>query len=279
MSNKVILVTGASRGFGELIVEQSLARGYSAVATARNPSAIVERYRDHPKVLPVALDVTDEAQAHAAAMAAVDHFGRIDVLVNNAGYGLVGAVEEASAREIEAVYRTNVFGLLTVTRAVLPYMRRRRSGHIINFSSVGGYVSHAGWGIYCSSKFAVEAISEALAQELKPLGIHVTAVAPGRFRTDFLDAKSLCMSPRSIEDYRSTVGAIRELVARANHTQSGDPAKLAQVVLGLLDMPNPPTRLPLGSDAVAAIEAKAAGTLQLLNYWRSLSDSTDFPTA
>ena len=276
MGNKVIFVTGASRGFGELIVEQALAKGHSVVATARNPRTIVERFGDRPNVLAVALDVTDEAQAHAAAMAAIDRFGRIDVLVNNAGYGLLGAVEEASAKEIEAVYRTNVFGLLAVTRAVLPYMRRRRSGHVINFSSIGGYAAWAGFGVYCSTKFAVEGLTEALAQELQPLGIHATVVEPGAFRTDFLDAKSLAVSPRSIEDYRATSGAVREFAAGINRAQPGDPAKLAQVLIDFLDAPNPPVRLPLGSDTVAAIEAKNAATSELLNRWRSVSVSTDF---
>lgn len=276
MSSKVILVTGASRGCGRLIVEQALARGHSVVATARDPRGLVERYRDHPTVLSVALDVTDEAQAHAAAMAAMECFGRIDVLINNAGYGLVGAVEEASGKEIEAIYRTNVFGMLAVTRAVLPYMRRRRTGHVINFSAVGGYVSHAGWGVYCSTKFAVEALTEALVQELQPVGIHVTAVAPGHFRTDFLDPKSLSISSRNLEDYRATAGVMRQLSAVANRTQSGDPAKLATVLMNLIDMPNPPTRLALGRDAIAAIQAKNAATAALLDQWRDLSASTDF---
>lgn len=276
MSNKVIFITGASRGFGELIVEQALAKAHSVVATARNPQGIVQRFGDHPNVLAVALDVTDEAQAHAAAMATIERFGRIDVLINNAGYGLLGAVEEATAREIEAVYRTNVFGLLAVTRAVLPYMRRRRSGHVINFSSIGGYVAHAGWGVYCSTKFAVEGLTEALAQELQPLGIYATVVEPGAFRTDFLDAKSLSVSPRSIEDYRATSGAMRSFAAGINHAQQGDPAKLAQVLIDFLDAPNPPVRLPLGSDTVAAIEAKNAATNELLNRWRAVSVSTDF---
>lgn len=276
MGNKVLFVTGASRGFGELIVEKALARGHSVVATARNSRAVIERFGDLPELLSVSLDVTDEAQAHAATMAAIERFGRIDVLVNNAGYGLLGAVEEASGKEVEAVYRTNVFGLLAVTRAVLPYMRRRRSGRIINFSSIGGYVSHAGWGVYCSTKFAVEGLTEALAQELQPLGIYATAVEPGYFRTDFLDAKSLAVSPRTIADYSETSGAMRTFAAGANHSQPGDPAKLAETLVDFIDVPNPPVRLPLGSDTVAAIEAKNAQTDELLNRWRAVSVSTDF---
>jgi NAD(P)-dependent dehydrogenase (short-subunit alcohol dehydrogenase family) len=281
MTKKMLFVTGASRGFGGLIVEKALAAGHSVVATARNPRTLIDLFGNHPNALPLTLDVTDEAQAHAAAMAAIERFGRIDVLVNNAGYGLLGAVEEASAKEIETLYRTNVFGLLAVIRAVLPSMRRRRSGHIINFSSVGGYVAHAGWGVYCSTKFAVEGLSEALAVELQPLGIHVTVVEPGYFRTAFLDAKSLdagslAVSARTIEDYRETSGALRAAVAGLSHTQPGDPAKLADALIQLIDEPNPPVRLPLGSDAVAAIEAKNAQTRELLDRWRSVSTSTDF---
>lgn len=279
MSQKVLFVTGASRGFGELIVEKALARGHAVVATARNPRAVVERFGELPNLLPVALDVTDEAQAYAATMAAIERFGRIDVLINNAGHGLLGAVEEASAKEVEAVYRTNVFGLLGVTRAVLPYMRRRRSGRILNFSSKGGQVALPGFGVYCSTKFAVEGLTEALAQELQPLGIHVTAVEPGSFRTDFLDPKSLAVSPRSIADYGETSGAPRSYAAGANHAQPGDPSKLADVLMDLLEVQDPPVRLPLGSDTVAAIEAKHAKTVELLNRWRAVSSSTDFDPA
>jgi NAD(P)-dependent dehydrogenase (short-subunit alcohol dehydrogenase family) len=157
----------------------------------------------------MALDVTVEEQAVAVAKAAIDRFGRIDVLLNNAGFGLMGAVEEASAAEIEAVFRTNVFGLLTVTRAVLPYMRKARSGRILNISSIGGYRGAAGFGVYSSTKFAVEGLSEALHAELAPLDIHVTVVEPGYFRTDFLDASSLSVSSREISDYEATVGKVR----------------------------------------------------------------------
>jgi NAD(P)-dependent dehydrogenase (short-subunit alcohol dehydrogenase family) len=165
---KTWFITGASRGFGALVTERVLAKGDAVVATARKPNQITDRFGDHPNLLAVALDVTDEVQAHAAAKAAVTRFGRIDVLLNNAGYGLLGAVEEASAQEIEALYRTNVFGLLAVTRAVLPHMRRQRSGRILNISSIGGITASPGWGVYCSTKFAVEGLTEALAIELAP---------------------------------------------------------------------------------------------------------------
>ena len=270
-------ITGASRGFGALIAEKALAAGDAVVATARNPQTVVDRIGEHPNLLAVALDVTDEAQGHAAAKAAVERFGRIDVLVNNAGYGLLGAVEEASGAEVEALYRTNVFGLLAVTRAVLPHMRRQRSGRILNLSSVGGLRSGAGFGVYCSTKFAVEGLTEALSAELAPLGIFATAVEPGYFRTDFLDATSLSVSPASIADYHQTAGATREVAAAVSHNQPGDPRRLAQVLVEFVDAPNPPVRLPLGSDTAAATEAVAAAHLAVLKDWRVVAESTDFP--
>jgi NAD(P)-dependent dehydrogenase (short-subunit alcohol dehydrogenase family) len=269
-------ITGASRGFGALIAQEALEKGDAVVATARDPKSITKRPGNHPNLLAVALDVTQESQAHAAAKAAIERFGRIDVLVNNAGYGLLGAVEEASAEEIESVYRTNVFGLLAVTRAILPHMRRQRSGRILNISSVGGYRGYAGWGVYCSTKFAVEGLSEALAQELAPLGVHVTAVEPGYFRTDFLDQSSLSTVPNVIDDYHQSAGATRDRATDVNHQQPGDPAKLAKVLVAFADTPNPPVRLPLGSDTVAAIEQKDAQTAQILAAWRATAVSTDF---
>ena len=188
----------------------------------------------------------------------------------------MGAVEEASAAEIEAVYRTNVFGLLNVTRAILPSMRKQRSGRILNISSIGGYRSAAGFGIYCSTKFAVEGLSEALHDELAPLGIQVTLVEPGYFRTDFLDASSLCVSPARIADYAATAGKVREVAAGLSHNQPGDPAKLANVLVAFANAPNPPVRLPLGSDTVAAIEAKHSADRAMLSRWRDVAITTDF---
>lgn len=273
---KTWFITGASRGFGALIADLALKQGDAVVATARNPKQITDRFGEHPNLLSVALDVTDEAQAEVAANAGIARFGTIDVLLNNAGFGLMGAVEEASAAEIEAVYRTNVFGLLNVTRAVLPHMRERRSGRVLNISSIGGYRGAAGFGVYSSTKFAVEGLSEALHAELEPLGIHVTVVEPGYFRTDFLDAASLSVSPNVIEDYAATAGRVRNVATGLNHNQPGDPAKLAKVLIDFAEVPNPPVRLPLGSDTVAAIEAKHASDAAILKQWRRISVSTDF---
>jgi NAD(P)-dependent dehydrogenase (short-subunit alcohol dehydrogenase family) len=270
---KTWFITGATRGFGALIMEAVLDSGDAVVATARDPSSIAQ----HPRLLKLPLDVTNEGQARDAAAAGVERFGAIDVLVNNAGYGLLGAVEESSAVEVERVFATNVFGLLNVTRAVLPYMRKRRSGHIVNMSSIGGYAAYyPGWGVYCATKFAVEGISEALSVELAPLGIHATVVEPGFFRTDFLSAQSLSSTAARIDDYSDTVGKMRSFAAAVNHQQLGDPQRLAQVIVQLASEKKPPTRLALGSDTVARIEEKNRDVQRELDQWRSVSLSTDF---
>jgi len=273
---KTWFITGASRGFGALIAKRALEVGDNVVATARNPQTIVDALGGHPNLLALPLDVTNEPQARAAADAAVELFGRIDVLLNNAGFGLLGAVEEATDEEVEQLYRANVFGLLNVTRAVLPQMRRQRFGHVLNMSSVGGYHAGVGFGVYCSTKFAVEGLSEALAGELKPLGIKVTIVEPGYFRTDFLDSQSLMVSPTSIDDYTETAGATRERAKSVNHNQPGDPIKLAAAIVDLAGNPEAPLRMPFGSDTVAAIEAKNTFVASELAKWRSVSISTDF---
>ncbi|WP_211232084.1 oxidoreductase [Pseudoduganella violaceinigra] len=279
MANKVWFITGASRGFGLLIARDALARGDYVVAAARKPQAVAEALGNHPRLLPVQLDVADDAAASVAVQAAVERFGRVDVLVNNAGYGLVGAVEETSAQELRKNYEVNVFGLLNVSRAVLPVMRRQRSGHVMNISSQGGYQGFCGFGIYCSTKFAVEGLSEAMAQELAPLGVHVTVVEPGAFRTDFFDAASLVKAAAHIEDYDGTVGPMRQFAADNNHAQPGDPEKLAQALLVLADAGRPPLRLQLGSDAVARAYAKHQQVEQELAQWKELALSTDFEPA
>jgi NAD(P)-dependent dehydrogenase (short-subunit alcohol dehydrogenase family) len=273
---RVWFITGASRGLGALIAKAALADGNAVVAAGRNAAAIVERLGDSPALLPVALDVTDEAQAKAAVRAAVETFGRVDVLVNNAGFGLLGAIEESSDADVRRMYDTNVFGLLNVTRAVLPVMRSQRAGHVINMSSIGGYRSSAGFGAYCSTKFAVEGLTEALRAELKPLGIHATVVEPGYFRTDFLDASSLVVSREVIADYDETSGNVRRVAANMNHNQPGNPEKLAAAMVALVDATTPPLRLPLGTDTLRAIAEKNAYVEQETGAWKALSASTDF---
>lgn len=275
---KTWFITGASRGFGLLIAKVALARGDNVIATARQPQSVIAALDNHPSLLALPLDVTDEAAAASAVRQAMARFGRIDILVNNAGYGLLGAVEEATAGEVRRIYETNVFGLLNVTRAVLPAMRGQGSGHVINISSIGGYQAYQGWGVYGSTKFAVEGITEALAQELQPLGIHATVVEPGFFRTDFLDASSLSTSAE-IPDYAETVGAMRRFAADANHQQPGDPMKLACAMLMLADAPQPPLRLALGSDTVARLRSKNASVERELGEWMHVSLSTDVEAA
>ncbi|NDK31798.1 oxidoreductase [Nesterenkonia haasae] len=269
-------ITGAARGFGLEITRQALDRGDNVVATARKPEAVQEALPGYGKrLLAVALDVTDESQAHEAVSSAVEAFGSIDVLVNNAGRGLLGAVEETSDAEARTIYDTNVFGLLNVTRAVLPIMRSQRSGRILNFSSLGGFSGSAGFGIYCSTKFAVEGLSEAMHAELAGLGIAVTVVEPGYFRTDFLDDRSLRTEGTVIEDYANTAGAVRGAVPGLNHAQPGDPVKGAAAVLTLADAENPPVRAQLGSDCLQELDTKITQLRTESQAWRDLALSTD----
>ncbi|MBD1848245.1 SDR family NAD(P)-dependent oxidoreductase [Cyanobacteria bacterium FACHB-63] len=275
MTQKTWFITGASRGIGAEIAKAVLAAGDQLVATARRKTDL-HQFESNPNVLTLSLDITDEAQVQAAVAAGLERFGQIDVLVNNAGFGILGGVEETSAQEVERVYRTNVFGLLNMTRAVLPSMRQRRSGHIINLSSIGGYRSTPGWGIYSSTKFAVEGITEALHDELAPLGIHATVVEPGYFRTNFLDGSSLQRTAMEIPDYAETVGKVRQIAADLSHQQPGDPVKLAQAMLQLANAETPPLRLPLGTDTLRAIAQKNAYVEQETAQWRALAESTDY---
>ncbi|MCW1100218.1 oxidoreductase [Streptomyces sp. RS2] len=271
----VWFVTGASRGFGREIVREVLARGHQVVATARRPESVVEAFPDAGDALALApLDVVDEDQAQAAVEVGLERFGQVDVLVNNAGRGLLGAVEEASDAEVRAVFDTNVFGLLAVTRAVLPVMRRQGAGRVFNFSSVGGIAVGQGWGIYGGTKYAVEGISEAMRQELAPLGVQVTIVEPGVFRTDFLDGSSLHTVAAEIEQYRETAGRIREFAETTNHRQEGDPVKLARVIADVAEADHQPVRLQLGADCVARVVGRLDDIRAELEQWRAVAEST-----
>lgn len=271
----VWFITGASRGFGIEIVREALSRGDQVIATARRPESITQQFpKAGDALLALPLDVTDAASVSVAVDRGTARFGRIDVLVNNAGRGLLGAIEEASDAEVRAVFEVNVFGLLTVTRGLLPVLRQQRSGTIINISSVAGFVARPGWGIYASTKFAVEAISEGLGKELAPLGVRVVAVEPGAFRTNFLDSSSLVAAESSIDDYADTAGATRRWAADTNNAQDGDPEKAASVIVDLAHRGAVPERLQLGADSFAAVATKVALVTREQEEWNAVSHST-----
>ena len=269
------LITGSSRGLGRALAEAVLAQGHRLIATARKPEQLadlVERYGD--RVRAVALDVTDESAARAAVQAAVDAFGSLDVLVNNAGYGDLAPIEDTTLEDFRAQIETNLFGVINVTKAALPVMRRQGSGHIIQLASVGGRVGPIGRGAYAAAKFGVEGFSEVLAKEAGPLGIKVTIIEPGGFRTDFAGAST------SISDgnpaYAATVGAVARFQREYDGAQPGDPAKAAGAILKIAGLEDAPLRLPLGSDAVRAVDEAERSRLQSDKKWRRLSMSTDF---
>jgi NAD(P)-dependent dehydrogenase (short-subunit alcohol dehydrogenase family) len=273
---RVWFITGCSSGFGRVLAEAALAHGDRVIATARRLDQIADlsqRYNERCYVLP--LDVTLPRQVHNAVEEGVAVFGQIDVLVNNAGYGLLGAVEEVEEDEIRREFETNVFGLLSVTRAVLPHMREQRRGTILNLSSVGGFSGFAGWGIYSASKFAVEGLSEALAQEVAPLGIHVTIVEPGYFRTNF-GGSSMNATAREIPDYAPTSGQTRAYMAQISGHQPGDPARAAQAIIAVVESGHPPLRLVLGADALQRVRAKLASVTQELDAWEQTTINTAF---
>jgi NAD(P)-dependent dehydrogenase (short-subunit alcohol dehydrogenase family) len=273
----VWFITGAARGFGLEITREALGRGDSVVATARNPQAVLDAIPDADgRLLAVALDISEPTQIAAAVDAAITRFGHIDALINNAGRGLVGSVEETSDAELRAIFEVNVFGLLAITRAVLPHMRARRSGLVVNLSSVGGFVAWPGWGVYAATKFAVEALSEAMTHELAPLGIRSVAIEPGPFRTNFLDGSSLAFADTVIEDYADTSGAARSWATDTNYGQQGDPVKAAKIIVDLADREVLPERIQLGSNAFGDVAAKLERTARDQEQWRAVSLSTDF---
>jgi NAD(P)-dependent dehydrogenase (short-subunit alcohol dehydrogenase family) len=274
--SKTWFITGSSRGIGAEIAKAALVAGDNVVATGRNLEQLQKAYAgDGDRVLPLVLDVGDEAQASAAVDVAVARFGRIDVLVNNAGYGQLGLFEENDHVAIEKQFATNVYGTFHVTRAVLPVMRRQRSGHIMNLSSIGGFVGYPGASIYCAAKFAVEGFSESLAPELAQFGIHVTIVEPGFFRTDFLDGSSVRYGTKTIGNYGTFGTDIEASYNNHSHQQAGDPAKLGKVLVDLASEDNPPLRYLAGSDAVDVATAKLARHGAEIARWRDLSISTD----
>lgn len=273
---KVWFVTGASRGIGAEIVKAALAAGEHVVATGRNRDQIVATFKEHSeRLLALELDVSKELHAFAAVEAAVARFGRVDVLVNNAGYGQLGMFEENTATEIQQQFDTNVFGLFHVTRAVLPVMRKQRSGRIFNLSSMAGMIGFPHAAIYCSSKFAIEGFSESLALDVADFGIRVTLVEPGFTRTDFLESSSIRYGSRQVAGYEEASQKLRAHYASYNGKQSGDPAKLAAAMLTLANSENPPLRFASGSDAFEGMTSKLAGVQSELHSYQKLSASID----
>jgi NAD(P)-dependent dehydrogenase (short-subunit alcohol dehydrogenase family) len=271
----VWLVTGSSRGLGRAIVEDALAHGFNVVATARTVSALeplAAQYGD--QIVAVRHDVTDPAAADAAVAAALATFGRIDVLVNNAGYGFVGAFEEMTPAEFRGQIDANFWGVVHTTRAVVPVMRKQGAGRILQITSIGGRFASPGLTGYQAAKFAVEGFSEALAQELAPIGIKLTIVEPGGFRTDWAGASMAYATP--IADYDASVGAIRRLISSSSGLGRGNPHKAAIAVREIAALPEPPLRIVLGTDGLLLLRNVYERELQGLKQWETLSASTDY---
>ena len=276
-SKRVWFITGSSSGFGRLLAEQVLVAGECVAATARDISRISDLEKKYPnsaKAIP--LDVTDKKQVSAAVEQAISAFGHIDVLVNNAGYGLVAAQEEASEDEIRRQLETNVFGVIHVTRAVLPHLRKQRSGHVINMSSVAGLAGTPGLGYYNLTKFALEGLSESLALEVAHLGIHVTAIEPGPFRTDFA-GRSAEFSPDEIAEYSASAGKTRTMLQNVNGTQKGDPLRAVKAIQQVVNSENPPQHLVLGAFALNKFRNKLDQFERELKEWENVTLGADFP--
>jgi NAD(P)-dependent dehydrogenase (short-subunit alcohol dehydrogenase family) len=272
----VWFITGCSTGFGRDLARLTAERGWPTVVTARDISRVADLAEGNPDVLPLALDVTDAAQVAEAVRAATERFGRIDVLVNNAGYGYQASIEEAEDKEIRAQFEANVFGLFAMTRAVLPGMRERRAGHIINITSVAGLIGFPGSGYYAASKHAVEGFSDALSAEVTPLGIHVTCVEPGPFRTDWA-GRSLKQTPSRLPDYADTVAARMKSTSENSGTQAGDPVRAGEAMIRLTQDSEPPARIVLGKWGYDAVLKAMTERVAQIERLRETSVGTDFP--
>lgn len=276
MSNhKTLFITGISSGFGKALATEALAAGHRVIGTVRNEAAMqafeaLSAERAHG----VILDVTEFERVDRVIAEMESRYGPVDVLVNNAGYGHEGIFEESSLEEMRRQFDVNVFGAVAVTKAFVPYFRQRRTGHIINITSMGGTITMPGIAYYCGSKFALEGISDTLSKELKPFNIFVTAVAPGSFRTDWA-GRSMQRTPRSIADYDASFDPVRKAREEKSGKQLGDPQKAAQAMLQLIASPNPPAHLLLGSDALGLVRDKLAQSLQDIDQWETLTRSTD----
>ncbi|KPN90150.1 oxidoreductase [Pseudomonas nunensis] len=274
-ANKTLFITGVSSGFGQALANEALAAGHRVIGTVRNETARIE-FEQHPSknAFGRCLDVTDFSAIDAVVAEVESTLGPVDVLVNNAGYGHEGIFEESGLEEMRQQFDVNVFGAVAVTKAFVPFFRQRRAGHIINITSMGGFITMPGIAYYCGSKFALEGISDTLSKELKPFGIAVTAVAPGSFRTDWA-GRSMRRSERSIADYDATFDPIRTARQNKSGKQLGDPVKAARAMLTLIASDAPPAHLLLGSDALQLVRERLATMTQEIEAWEALTRSTD----
>ncbi len=275
---QVWFITGASKGLGLTLVKRLLAEGHSVAATSRDAATLIQNVGGaNPRLLPLEVNLSDEDSVESAVSLAIERFGHIDTLVNNAGYGQTGAVEEVSDQEVRENFEVNVFGLLTVTRAVLSRMREKRSGHIYNISSIGGFTgAFSGWGIYCATKFAVAGLTESLHADVKDLGIQVTLVYPGYFRTSFLEKESMRRPERTIAGYEEAKRSIEHHSSTLNRQQPGDPEKLAKVLIDLSHRADAPLHLFLGADAYELAHVKMKNVTSDLEKNRNLSVTTGY---
>jgi len=275
-TTQVWLITGSSRGFGKALCEAALAAGHQVVATARDPSRLADFERRYgARVKTVALDVTDAQACLAAVATAVDSFGRLDVLVNNAGYGDVGPIEDTSLADFRSQIETNLFGVIHMTKAAIPLMRGQGRGHVFQFSSIGGRIGPAGRAAYAAAKFGVEGFSEALAKEMAPLGVKVTIVEPGAFRTEFAGSSTRLNPGRA--EYDATVGAMVRFQQAHDGKQAGDPDRAAAILLHLATLDDPPLRIVLGRAAADAVEQNDLAKVEAGRKWRESSVSADYP--
>jgi NAD(P)-dependent dehydrogenase (short-subunit alcohol dehydrogenase family) len=274
-AQKTLFITGVSSGFGQALAREALALGYRVIGTVRSQSALAAFEAQSPgRAHGVMLDVTDFDAIDTVIAAAEEQHGPVDVLVNNAGYGHEGICEESPLAEMRRQFDVNVFGAVAVTKAFLPYFRRRRAGHILNITSMGGYITMPGITYYCGSKFALEGISDTLSKELAPFNISVTAVAPGSFRTDWA-GRSMQRTPRSISDYDASFDPVRKAREEKSGHQLGDPQKAARAMLTIIASPSPPAHLLLGSDALALVRDNLHRTAESIEQWETLSRSAD----
>ncbi|QHB33082.1 oxidoreductase [Yersinia canariae] len=275
-SAKTLLITGVSSGFGRALAEEALQQGFRVVGTVRNQQDKIDfEALNSDSAFARILDVTHDGEPQRVVASIEREIGHIDVLVNNAGYGLEGILEETSLDQVRRQFDVNVFGAVAMIQATLPYMRQRGRGHILNITSMGGMITLPGLGIYHGSKFALEGISESLAKEVRDLGIYVTAIEPGAFRTDWA-GRSMVRAERSIRDYDAVFEPLRQRRQEVSGKQLGNPIKAAQVMLTLIDSDNPPMHLLLGSDAVRLVKEKMALLQREFSEWETLSLSTDF---